>query len=255
MGGVGVTWVRRAPRALHSSRGGGHLYLRRFKSLLGVRLGFRNSSREPKAMSALRRLTSASVDAMLIALALMACILGVRGFWREDVFGWYGPPYPGAHVRQAWQCATGRGGLTFIVQTHRPGHIEPFPFAPTGFTVGSYDQPRYAGTGLLNQGQVPTLGFALISFRPIPTTGFVAPAWFVAAILALRPALRLWRHLRGRRRRRRERCGRCGYDLRASPGRCPECGTQPGWRDGSKEANGATFNGQPKKEFRPAADS
>jgi hypothetical protein len=55
------------------------------------------------------------------------------------------------------------------------------------------------------------------------------PYWPIAAATALLPA---WRLLTHRRRRRRARaaqglCPRCGYDLRATPDRCPECGTIP----------------------------
>ena len=51
------------------------------------------------------------------------------------------------------------------------------------------------------------------------------PHWLVCGATALLPAVAVWR-------RRRDRlaaiaaghCSRCGYDLRASPERCPECG-------------------------------
>jgi len=53
----------------------------------------------------------------------------------------------------------------------------------------------------------------------------IVPCWLVMLPLAVQPALRLraW-HLR-RRRTREGRCRNCGYDLRATPERCPECGT------------------------------
>ena len=41
---------------------------------------------------------------------------------------------------------------------------------------------------------------------------------------ALLPAVWLWRRRRVRRRLRAGVCPACGYDVRATPGRCPECG-------------------------------
>lgn len=55
-----------------------------------------------------------------------------------------------------------------------------------------------------------------------------APMWVLGVPLLLPATIVLIR--RGRRSRRRHRrglCQACGYDLRASPDRCPECGLTP----------------------------
>ena len=56
----------------------------------------------------------------------------------------------------------------------------------------------------------------------------LVPYWFLMTLAGGLPAVRgaawLWRSGRGRLARRAGRCASCGYDLRATPDRCPECG-------------------------------
>jgi hypothetical protein len=53
------------------------------------------------------------------------------------------------------------------------------------------------------------------------------PTWSVAAAAAVLPVVWVRRRLTRRRRLGAGLCQRCGYDLRATPGRCPECGAVP----------------------------
>ena len=74
-------------------------------------------------------------------------------------------------------------------------------------------RPNPAGFGYLSL-KGPK-GFRLIIF----------PYWAACVILMLPPLGWLRWHIRSRRRRSVGLCRQCGYDLRATPHRCPECGT------------------------------
>jgi hypothetical protein len=50
--------------------------------------------------------------------------------------------------------------------------------------------------------------------------------WFLVAVFAILPGKRAFRLIVRWRRRRHGLCEECAYDLRESPERCPECGTQ-----------------------------
>ena len=53
----------------------------------------------------------------------------------------------------------------------------------------------------------------------------ICPYWFLAALFSALPVRWLW--IRRRSRHKIGVCPSCGYDLRATPERCPECGKVP----------------------------
>jgi hypothetical protein len=84
-----------------------------------------------------------------------------------------------------------------------------------GFVWGSFDDPMAALASWEGQPSSHT------------TTITTVPWWAVVAVFGLLPGA--W--VVGRVRRRRGasgRCANCGYDLRATPERCPECGRVTG---------------------------
>jgi hypothetical protein len=60
---------------------------------------------------------------------------------------------------------------------------------------------------------------------PDGLTDLAVPCWTIAGIFAVAPAMQVVLYRRGRRDRKTHHCSACGYDLRATPDRCPECGT------------------------------
>ena len=108
--------------------------------------------------------------------------------------------------------------------------------------VGTFIQTAYGQLGVFRTRVRSTYGWAhnsasdyesfpLFSFECrhdelIDVWTFIAPLWLLAILLAIAPTFWFFGPARRRAKRaKRGLCPTCGYDLRATPDRCPECGT------------------------------
>jgi hypothetical protein len=147
-----------------------------------------------------RLLEFLTVPSLLLCMAVLA--LAVRSYWRTDA-AWY------ANERGTFGVNSETGRVLLVWGEG--------PFPPLGFDAysGPHRAPLWHGVK------------HLVVFRAFESgdqsRAVQVPHWFVAALAAVPPAL--WLRRRRADRRRAGLCMRCSYDLRASPDRCPECGT------------------------------
>jgi hypothetical protein len=193
-------------------------------------------------MSVKRRLFNFAVGVSLL-LCVATCVLWVRGRFVGDCFSFHAFEDVGA--RSYWterDLRFGRGGVgmnEWVKSRERdptsssPGYpdreILMFPFHMTG-------KPEIPNFCLGPEDEAGWYGFKHGAFAHIDRTNLrpresgwqvVIPYWAIWLATSIFPSAWLLSDRARRRRLRRGLCGVCGYDLRASPGQCPECGALP----------------------------
>jgi hypothetical protein len=149
--------------------------------------------------------------AVSLVLCMATVVLWVRSHWREDQLTYW----------NGLDCNIVSSSFGGISWCRIPGRVE-------GYGAGlEYHRtaPRRMETRM---GVQPRSwpGFQMFSIVPYmmttPLRAHVVSDWAIALLLAVAPAIWLLRALNPRAH---GHCRHCGDDLRATPDRCPECGS------------------------------
>jgi hypothetical protein len=162
-------------------------------------------------------------------LSLLLCLAVLTDWltqsWQRNTYGWLFDSRstsrkPGT-VRDVYILGSD-GKLSAFVESHLSYYGGR---GATGPYYSSAPRAQFLPTGSWLQRR--GFGFAPATQPWDPDLVVSLPNWFLAAMLAILPSLQIRAALRLRHRRREGLCLQCGYDLRASPDRCPECGAEP----------------------------
>jgi hypothetical protein len=180
-----------------------------------------------------------------IALGLALAVLGVRSYFVYDTFQLLARSHGDKFDGDEWSgyINSNRGTIRFNVNTRR------WHTALDSNDMQPNQGPRWHSTRSQPSSGLPTraavgdkgsgfdrFGFGVARYASEwsqgtewTTYGLMAarlPHWFTSAVLIIPAGIVLRRAIRLRNRLRAGFCPACGYDLRATPDRCPECGWQ-----------------------------
>jgi hypothetical protein len=163
----------------------------------------------------LRRLSLNSLAVFAVLLCVIACVLWIRTYSLSEEIWFHLRPRP--YFDPYLQVGTWRGqvALVYIHYDYNP-NLGWYPYSIRGSLRYDQDIPKNGSYGVF--------GFDRLIFdsKWITARGVYIPLWFIVsgsgalAYLALK-----WCRLQIPK----GKCSNCGYDLRATPDRCPECGS------------------------------
>jgi hypothetical protein len=195
----------------------------------------------PLVGRAFRILFNAAALLSLLLLGAMLALWG-RSYIRGDeiLAGYWGYQLHPTYTKyyDAWEldAMNARGRCSVTVRVHPciagPGRYE---LTPGGkgrrLDIGRIDPGRLSLVQYyLDPGQGGK-SFAWVGYVWQPRWRSISvPHALPAGMLAILPIAFMLRARQRRRRRKSGLCAVCGYDLRATPQRCPECGTMAGAR-------------------------
>ena len=157
---------------------------------------------------------------LVSVLSILLCI-GTGALWLRSCTEKDRVYFFGQH--QAYGLETGSGVLTLILRERQL-------FDDAGWRHEVWPEEVNRSELWHNGSLAAHLGFGVSTQRRIGGDmgdyGHFAtlPLWFLMLCFAVAPAVRILQLYRKRKARRLGLCEECGYDLRATPGRCPECG-------------------------------
>jgi hypothetical protein len=170
---------------------------------------------------------------ILSGISLLLCVatvgLWVRSYWYLDDYEHWD-----SQADLLWNVVSTAGGIQLGKAERFSEWVNPSLMRHSEgwhvFSPGLFDGQLFAGAGTTTYKDLLGFRFArgIIGADPCAFWSIRVPLWFVVLMSGACPAAWLASAMRYRRRATRRKlglCPTCGYDLRATPARCPECGT------------------------------